>query len=43
MPDMDDFTACRELTHNERTKHIPMAVVRDKDQNSIKFGQNYKV
>ena len=32
MPEMDGFAACRELTHNEKTKHIPVAVVSSKDQ-----------
>ena len=32
MPEMDGFAACRALTHNEKTKHIPIAVVSSKDQ-----------
>ena len=32
MPEMDGFAACRALTHHEKTKHIPVAIVSSKDQ-----------
>ncbi len=32
MPDMDGFHACREITHNEQTRDIPVVFVSSKSQ-----------
>ena len=40
MPDMDGFHACREITNNEKTCHIPVVFVSSKGQEADKvWGQ----